>query len=179
MRLNTLAVRLLTAVAFATVMAVPAHAQRDRSTPTERADKPHIVTADSVERLNPITPLIMRRKEIGIPDSLIGRLGRILSQLDAKNSEALRQVDSLARNPGAPPTISDEARREGVKQPAGIITLDFLIGQIQKNNDDAGNEVLKILSEKSADRALKIMNEQRQKLQDLLTSSGVGRGRGG
>jgi hypothetical protein len=173
MRPIAIAARCLTAAALVGVAAAPAHAQRDRSTPTERADKPHIVTSDSVERLNPITPLIMRRKEIGIPDSLIGRLGRILSQLDAKNAVALHQVDSLAQHPGGPPAISDEARREGMKQPVGIITLDFLIGQIQKNNDDAGNEVLKLLPEKAADRALKIMNEQRQRLTKLLQSSGV------
>jgi hypothetical protein len=158
--------------------AAPLHAQRDRSTPTDRSDKPHIVTSDSVERLNPITPLIERRKEVGIPDSLIGRLAAILAQLDAKNAQMLRQVDSLAANPGGPPPISDEARREGATdQRRGIVTLDVLVGEIAKNNDDAGNQVLKLLSGKAVDRALAVMNDQHGKLLRLLQDSGAG-GRG-
>jgi hypothetical protein len=147
----------------------------DRETPSSRADKPHLVTSDSVERLNPITPLIERRKEIGIPDSLIGKLAVILSQLDARNARALRQVDSLATHPGGPPTISDEARREGATdRRTGIVTLDLLIGEIQKNNDDAGAQVLKLLDDQASSRALKVMNDQRGRLRQLLLDSGLG-----
>ena len=170
--------RLVAAAALLAAVAVPAHAQRSRGTPTQRLDKPHIVTADSVERLNPISPLIERRKEIGIPDSVVIKLGAILSQLDATNSRMLRQVDSLADNPGGPPAISDEAQREGARAPRGIITLDFLIGQIGKNNDVAGAQVLTLLSGDAAKRARKVMDDQRKKLQQLLFDSGVGRGSG-
>jgi hypothetical protein len=158
--------------------AVPAAAQRDRNSSSSQLDKPHVVTSDSVERLNPISPLIAQRREIGIPDSLIGKLGAILAQLDAKNARLLRQVDSLAQHPGGPPTISDEARREGATESRrGLVTLDVLIGQISKNNDDAGNDVLKLLSGKPLDRALKVMNDQHNKLNRLLLDSGVGGGR--
>lgn len=174
--------RLCAAALVATVVAAaPAHAQRGRESSSSNSEKPHIVTSDSVERLNPITPLIEHRRDIGIPDSLIGKLGAILSQLDAKNARALRQIDSLAAHPGGSPTISDEAAREGAAQQrmGGIVTLDVLIGEITKNNDDAGSKVLQLLPEKAATRALKYMNQQRQKLNKLLVDSGAGRGRGG
>ncbi len=169
------------ALVLSVVAAAPVRAQGDRGSSNSNTEKPHIVTADSVERLNPITPLIEHRHEIGIPDSLIGKLGAILSQLDAKNARALRQIDSLAAHPGGTPTISDEALREGAGQErrAGIVTLDVLIGEITKNNDDAGARVLQLLPDKAASRALKYMNRQRQKLKQLLFDSGVGRARGG
>ena len=72
----------LLAVVFALAVAAPLRAQgdqgRDKGPPKE---KPSIVTSDSVERLNPISPLIERRRDIGIPDSLIGKLFNAFGQL--------------------------------------------------------------------------------------------------
>ncbi|MDE3129154.1 MAG: hypothetical protein KGL38_14180, partial [Gemmatimonadota bacterium] len=120
----------LLAVLLAAAIAAPLHAQggvgRDKGPPKE---KPHIVTSDSVERLNPISPLIARRREIGVPDSLIGKLGGILARLDAANMLLLQQVDSLAANPGGPVTIGDDADRGG-RRP---VSLEGLFAQIGRN----------------------------------------------
>jgi hypothetical protein len=166
------------AAALALTTAVPAHAQRraPRDNANTRTNKPHVVTADSVERLNPISPLIAQRRELGIPDSLIGKLGAILSRLDATNARALRQVDSLAASQAGAAEGSVEASPD---QPGrGTVSLDLLIGQITKNNDTAAQEALNLLSGKPASRALKLVNDQRGKLQQLLMDSGLGsRGR--
>ncbi|HET7630780.1 MAG TPA: hypothetical protein VFK16_00555 [Gemmatimonadaceae bacterium] len=157
----------------AVALAAPAvQAQRGRRSPISKQDKPHLVTSDSVERLNPISPLIARRRELGIPDSVIGKLGTILSRLDATNARALGQVDSLAAHPGGPPALSDEALREGARGlPGGTVTLDLLFAEIGHNNDDAAAEVLKLLSGKVADRARDVMNDQKKKLAQLLLDS--------
>jgi hypothetical protein len=180
MQSNTRNMSLVAAAALMLIVAVPAaHAQGVAQRPSQQSkqDKPHIVTSDSVERLNPISPLIQRRREIGIPDSLIGRLGVILSQLDARNARALRQVDSLAANPGGPPALSDEAVREGAGAARrGVVTLDLLFGEIGKNNDDAAAQVLALLTGKAADRARDAMNDQKKKLNQLLFDSGLARG---
>lgn len=166
------------AAALALTTAVPAQAQRrgERDNANTRANKPHVVTADSVERLNPISPLIAQRREIGIPDSLIGQLGAILSRLDAMNARALRQVDSLAAahdgSPDEPAEVSTD------QPPRGTVSLDLLIGQIGKNNDAAAQQALNLLTGKPASRALKLVNDQRNRLRQLLMDSGLGsRGR--
>ncbi|MGH7688080.1 MAG: hypothetical protein ACREN3_00570 [Gemmatimonadaceae bacterium] len=163
------------AATLAVGSAVPARAQGrgDRDDANSRADKAHIVTSDSVERLNPISPLIARRREIGIPDSLIGKLGAILSQLDAVNAKSLHQVDSLAANREGPPDAAPDPSEE--RRPRGTVSLDLLIGQIAKNNDTAGQKALNLLHGDAASRALKIVNDQRNKLQQLLMDSGFGR----
>jgi len=161
--------------ALALTAAAPAHAQRDRDNASTRANKPHIVTSDSVERLNPISPLIAQRREIGLPDSLIGKLGAILARLDAMNAKALRQVDSLAAAGGAGSPDADEASAS--RPAASTVSLDFLIGQISNNNDTAAQEALNLLSGETASRALKLVNDQRNRLKRLLEDSGAG-GRG-
>lgn len=160
--------------AMALAAAAPAHAQRGRDdNANTRQDKPHLVTSDSVERLNPITPLIERRRDIGIPDALIGKLGAILSQLDATNARALRQIDSLAANPSQPASDADQAPPGRVAP--GTVSLDQLIGEITKNNDAAAQRALGLLPGDAASRALKIVNDQRNKLRQLLMDSGFGR----
>ncbi len=164
------------AATLALISAVPAAAQGrggDRDNANTRADKAHIVTSDSVERLNPITPLIAQRREIGIPDSLIGKLGAILSRLDALNTKALHQVDSLAANQDGPPVAAPDPSED--RRPPGTVSLDLLIGQIAKNNDTMAQEALNLLRGDAATRALKIVNDQRNKLQQLLMDSGFGR----
>jgi hypothetical protein len=157
------------------IVAVPAHAQgggRGRDNESSRVDKPHVVTSDSVERLNPISPLIARRRELGIPDSLIGKLGAILSRLDVTNARALRQIDSLAASGGSPRESGDATSGE---RPPGTVSLDLLIGEISKHNDTAAQDALNLLSGQAASRALKVVNDQRNKLQRLLMDSGFGR----
>ncbi|HEY5220169.1 MAG TPA: hypothetical protein VIJ16_10195 [Gemmatimonadaceae bacterium] len=142
-------------------------------------EKPHIVTSDSVERLNPISPIIEHRKDIGVPDSLVGKLGGILARLDAANALLLQQVDSLAANPGGPVEISDDAGRgdrDAVRHRP--VSLEGIFAEVTKNNDAAGAEAVGLMSGKTADRALKLMNDQRRKMNKLLEDSGVRRGRG-
>ncbi len=163
------------AATLALTAAVPARAQRrgERDNANTRADKAHIVTSDSVERLNPISPLIAQRRDIGIPDSLIGKLGGILSRLDAMNTRALHQIDSLAANRDGPPEAAPDPSED--RRPPGTVSLDLLIGQIAKNNDTAAQNALNLLHGDAARRALKIVNDQRNKLQQLLMDSGFGR----
>ena len=163
------------AASLALTSAVPALAQGrgERDNANTRADKAHIVTSDSVERLNPISPLIARRRDIGIPDSLIGKLGAILSRLDAMNTRALHQIDSLAANREGPPVSAPDPSED--RRAPGTVSLDLLIGQIAKNNDTAAQQALNLLSGKTASQALKIVNDQREKLQQLLMDSGFGR----
>ena len=163
------------AASLALTSAVSASAQGrgERDNANTRADKAHIVTSDSVERLNPISPLIAQRREIGIPDSLIGKLGAILSRLDAMNTKALHQIDSLAANRDGAPVAAPDPSED--RRPPGTVSLDLLIGQISKNNDTAGQEALNLLGGDAATRALKIVNDRRNKLQQLLMDSGFGR----
>ncbi len=171
----------LLAVVLAAAVAAPLHAQggvgRDKGPPKE---KPHIVTSDSVERLNPISPLIEHRRDIGIPDSLVGKLGGILARLDAANMQLLQQVDSLAASLGAPVTISDDVNRgaadRGGRRP---VSLPGLFAEIGRNNDQAAQQALALLSGKSADRARRLIDDQRKKLDQLLRDSRVGRGADG
>lgn len=183
----------LAAVLLVAALAAPLHAQgggrRDKGPPKE---KPHIVTSDSVERLNPISPLIEHRRDIGIPDSLIGKLGGILARLDAANMLLLQQVDSLAANPGGPVTISggldrgvDDAGDGGDAGDAGAragrrpVSLGGLFAQIGRNNDQAAQQALALLSGKTADRARRLIDDQRKKMDQLLRDSRVGRGADG
>lgn len=142
-------------------------------------EKPHIVTSDSVERLNPISPLIEHRKDIGISDTLIGKFGGILARLDAANARMLQQVDSLAANPSAPVSISDDAalddRNRTGQRP---VSLEYLFADISKNNAAAANQALAMLTGKTADRAKRLIDDQRKRLDQLLRDSQVGRGRG-
>ncbi|HVB30607.1 MAG TPA: hypothetical protein VNE60_03665 [Gemmatimonadaceae bacterium] len=170
---------LAAAVALVSATATSASAQgrgRDNaSSPPKEA--PHIITSDSIERLNPITPLIEHRKDIGLPDSLIGKLGAILAQLDAANARLLQQADSLAAHPGGPVVVSDDVRRDD-RDAAGHrpVTLAGIITQVMKNNDDAGQKALLLLPSASGDRALRLMNDQRNRLGQLLRDSGSGGG---
>lgn len=142
-------------------------------------EKPHIVTSDSVERLNPISPLIEHRKEIGISDTLIGKFGGILARLDAANARLLQQVDSLAANPSEPGEISDDAARDDrTRNRQRPVSLEYLFADISKNNDAAANEALAMLSGKTVERAQRLIDDQRKRLSQLLTDSQVGRGRG-
>lgn len=176
MKLHLLPVVLL-ALATATTASAQGGGNRDKGPPKE---KPHIVTSDSVERLNPISPIIARRKDIGVPDSLIGKLGGILARLDAANARLLQQVDSLAAHPGGPVTISNEAAREGMDGTRHRpVSLDGLFAEISKNNDAAVKEAMALLSGKTAERAMDLVNDQRKKLNQLLRDSAVGRGRDG
>ncbi|MDE3173195.1 MAG: hypothetical protein KGN74_08990 [Gemmatimonadota bacterium] len=173
--------RTLAAVTMLVLGATVAHAQggvgRDKGPPKE---KPHIVTSDSVERLNPISPLIEHRRDIGVPDSLIGKLGGILARLDAANMLLLQQVDSLAANPGGPVTISDDVDRGGADRGGRRpVSLAGLFAQIGRNNDTAAQQALALLSGKTADRARRLIDDQRKKMDQLLQDSRVGRGAGG
>jgi hypothetical protein len=178
---RSMKLRSLLVAACALALAAPLHAQggvsRDKGPPKE---KPHIVTSDSVERLNPISPLIEHRHDLGIPDSLIGKLGGILARLDAANMPLLQQVDSLAANPGGPITISDDADRgaldSGRQRP---VSLAGLFAQIGRHNDAAAKEALALVSSRSADRARRLIDDQRQKMAQLLRDSRTDRGRGG
>ena len=178
---RTMRLRFLFVAACAVVFASPLSAQggagRDKGPPKE---KPHIVTSDSVERLNPISPLIENRRELGIPDALIGKLGGILARLDAANARALQQVDSLAANPGGPVAMPDDADRASLdRAPRRPVSLDGLFAEIGRNNDAAAKEAVALLSGKSADRARRLMDDQRKKLSKLLQDSEIGRGGGG
>jgi hypothetical protein len=165
------------AVAFASPLSAQGGVGRDKGPPKE---KPSIVTSDSVERLNPISPLIQNRRDLGIPDALIGKLGGILARLDAANARALQQVDSLAANPGGPVTISDDADRAALDRgPKRPVSLGGLFAEIGRNNEAAAKEALALLSGKTADRARRLINDQRDKLSKLLRDSEVGRGGGG
>jgi hypothetical protein len=147
-------------------------ASRDQGPPKE---KPHIVTSDSVERLNPISPLIEHRKEIGLPDTLIGKFGGILARLDAANARLLQEVDSLAANPSDQVQISDDAARDDSNRHRPV-SLAYLFEDISKNNDAAANEALGMLSGKAVDRARRLVDDQRKRLSQLLSDSQVGRG---
>lgn len=176
MKLRLLPV-LLVALATATTASAQGGGNRDKGPPKE---KPHIVTSDSVERLNPISPLIEHRKDIGVPDALIGKLGGILARLDAANARLLQQVDSLAAHPGGQVTISEEAAREGVDRTRRRpVSLDGLFAEISKNNDAAVKEAMALLSGKTAQRAMDLVNDQRKKLNQLLRDSALGSGRDG
>jgi hypothetical protein len=109
----------------------------------------------------------------------VGKLGGILARLDAANALLLQQLDSLAANPGGPVEISDDPGR-GDRDAARHrpVSLEGIFAEVTKNNDAAGAEAVALLSGKSADRALKLISDQRRKMNKLLEDSGVRRGRG-
>lgn len=148
----------------------------DEGPPPEKA---HIVTSDSVERLNPISPLIEHRKDLGIADTLIGKLGGILARLDAANARLLQQIDSLAANPSEPGDVPvDAAHDDRTRTRQHPVSLSYLFADISKNNDAAANEALAMLSGKAVDKANRLLDDQRKRLSQLLNDSQVGRGRG-
>ncbi|OYV64584.1 MAG: hypothetical protein B7Z72_13060 [Gemmatimonadetes bacterium 21-71-4] len=73
--------------------------------------------------------------------------------------------------------VSDEVRRDD-RDAAGHrpVTLAGIITQVMKNNDDAGQKALLLVPSASGDRALRLLNDQRNRLGQLLRDSGSGSG---
>jgi len=64
---------------------------------------PGVITGDTLSKLNPISALVERRKDLKLTDAQVTNLGAILARLDVQNAPFLRQLDSIATAMGSPP----------------------------------------------------------------------------
>ena len=142
--------------------------------------QPEVLTSDTLEKLNPISALLQKRKDLSLSDQRIGQLGGVLSRLDAKNMTLLRQIDSVAKAMGLSPdhplgeSETDRERMQGYRN--AILPM---VNGVRDNYDDAAMEALRMFSGDTLRRANGIVRDARDKINQMMRGGSVGPPRGG
>jgi hypothetical protein len=137
--------------------------------------QPTVLTADSIEKLNPISALIAQRKDLGMTDQQVTQLGGVLSRLDATNAPQLRQLDSVGKAMGlsaATPLGDSEADKERMQAYRNAILP--IVNDVRDHNDAAAMEALQVFSGEHLRRANAIVRDQRDKIAQLLRGGSIG-----
>ena len=139
-----------------------------------------VVTGDSVEKLNPISALIEKRKDIGMADTQVAKLGGILARLDARSAPAFRQLDSVTKAMGLSadhPLGTSDPDKQRMLAYHGAITP--ILNEVRDNNEAATMEAFALLTSDQRRRATGVVRNQRDQFEHLLRGGIAAPGAGG
>ena len=137
--------------------------------------QPTLLTADTIGKLNPIVGLLAKRKELGMTDQQVTKLGGVLARLDAKNAPFLGQLDSVAKAMGlSPDHMPGESEADRERMQAYRNAILPIINEVRDNNDDASMEALPLFTGDHLRHANAIIREQRDRIAQLLRGGAVG-----
>ena len=133
------------------------------------------VTSDTVEKLNPVSMLLERRRDLGLTTAQVTQLGGVLARLDVRSMPLLRQLDSITKSmhmpvEGASDSPTPDRQQTQLYQSA----ITPVLNAVRGIDDSVNTEMLNVLTSDQRKKAADILRDQRRGLPDCCVPRGAG-----